>query len=74
MDGVVTCTDTKRNLDIEMLTKFWKCVDKEKHGENYHAKYECTSGGMEVAGIKNTFLCPLEKRKLSLYNLSIKKV
>jgi hypothetical protein len=63
LNGVVSATsiDTGKVLDVAILTKYCDCLDKENHQSNCMANYDGSSGGMEVAGVKQIFQRSIEK-------------
>lgn len=66
LNGIVTCTsvDTGKVMDIEVLSKFCSCDDKESHKANCTANYQGSSGGMEAAGALAIF-----HRSVNKYNV-----
>lgn len=59
-NGVVTAISSASGkvLDVEVLTKHCRCKKRfeKEHEQNCLANYQGSSGGMEVAGVKNIFL------------------
>lgn len=66
LNGIVTCTsiDTGKVMDIEVLSKFCLCSDKEHHEVNCASNYKGSSGGMEAAGALAIF-----QRSVAKYNV-----
>uniref|UniRef100_A0A1B6K2H0 Mutator-like transposase domain-containing protein n=1 Tax=Homalodisca liturata TaxID=320908 RepID=A0A1B6K2H0_9HEMI len=66
LNGIVTCTsvDTGKVMDIEVLSKFCNCLDKQQHEAICSANYQGSSGGMESAGALAIF-----HRSVNKYNV-----
>lgn len=63
LNGVVTCTsiDTGKVLDVQVLSKYCTCLDKNNHDPNCTANYLGFSGGMEGTGLLEIFNRSIEK-------------
>ncbi|KAG8291178.1 hypothetical protein J6590_108179 [Homalodisca vitripennis] len=66
LNGVVTCTsiDSGKVLDVEVLSKYCVCLDKDKHDDSCTANHKGSSVSMEGAGIRRIFLRSEEKYKV----------
>lgn len=67
-NGVITATsaDTTKVVDVAIKCKYCRCSKRLKgeHADNCQKNYTGSSGGMEVAGVKDIF-----SRSLQLYNV-----
>lgn len=70
LNGVIsaTCIETGKVIDVSILTKHCLCPNKENHSDTCTANYQGSSGGMEVAGIKEIFAHSIEKYNVRYIN------
>lgn len=53
--------DTGTVIDVQVLSRYCNCLDKEKHNQNCTANYSGCRGGMEAIGVVDIFSRSVQK-------------